>query len=117
MYRIAKRFEFSAAHWLNGLPEGHPCSRLHGHNYTVEVELQAETLDASGFVLDYGQLAPFKAYLDSTLDHRCLNEVLGFQPSVENLARYLFEWAKAHWPQVCAVRVSETPKSWGEYRS
>ncbi|HUM72266.1 MAG TPA: 6-carboxytetrahydropterin synthase, partial [Chloroflexota bacterium] len=34
----------------------------------------------------------------------------------ENLARHLYEWAKEQWPQVTAVRVSETPRTWAEYR-
>ena len=61
-YRIAKRFRFEAAHQLGGLPPNHPCSRLHGHSYAVELVL-AGGLDARGFVVDYGDLAPFAAYL------------------------------------------------------
>ena len=41
MYTITKRFAFSASHIIGGLPNGHPCARLHGHNYEVEVVLQA----------------------------------------------------------------------------
>jgi 6-pyruvoyltetrahydropterin/6-carboxytetrahydropterin synthase len=93
----------------------HPCARTHGHNYVVEVSLKAPTLDETGFVLDYGDLKPFKEYIDSTLDHRHLNDVLPFQPSAENLARHFFDWCKARWPQTAAVRVSETPKTWSEY--
>ncbi len=43
MYTIAKRFTFSASHVIGGLPEEHPCARLHGHNYEVEVVLQSTT--------------------------------------------------------------------------
>ena len=42
MYTIAKQFSFSASHVIDGVPEDHPCGRLHGHNYTVEVQLAAE---------------------------------------------------------------------------
>ena len=48
MYTIAKRFAFSASHVIGGLPADHPCARLHGHNYEVEVVLQSPTLDAVG---------------------------------------------------------------------
>jgi P-type Ca2+ transporter type 2C len=41
MYTIAKRFAFSASHVIGGLPADHPCARLHGHNYEVEVVLQS----------------------------------------------------------------------------
>jgi 6-pyruvoyltetrahydropterin/6-carboxytetrahydropterin synthase len=117
MYRITKQFAFSASHQLSNLPGDHPCARLHGHNYIVEVELAAETLDENGFVLDYRALAPFKAYIDDRLDHRHLNEVFGHDGvTSEVLARALFDWARARWVQVTAMRVSETPKTWAEYR-
>lgn len=115
MYTITKRFDFSASHQLSGLPDGHQCARIHGHNYIVEVELQAEVLDDTGFVVDYGELKPLKEYIDGTLDHRHLNDVLSFQTSAENMARHLYQWSKAIWPHVSAVRVSETPKTWAEY--
>ena len=53
MFRITKEFHFSASHQLKGLPAEHQCARLHGHNYVVEVELSAETLNEHGFVRDY----------------------------------------------------------------
>lgn len=115
MYQISKLFEFSASHQLLGLPENHPCSRLHGHNYRVEVVLQAPLLNPVGFVVDYGDLKPFKEYLDQTFDHRHLNDVLPNQPSAELLAYHFYGWCKERWQQVVKVRVSETPKTWAEY--
>ena len=116
MYTITKQFAFSAAHQLHGLRPDHPCSRVHGHNYTVEVELCSAQLDATGFVVDYNDLAALRSYIDDTLDHRNLNDVLPMQTSAENVARHLYDWCKARWPQCSAVRVSETPKTWAEYR-
>jgi len=116
MYIISKQFHFSASHQLDGLPSEHQCARLHGHNYEVELVLQSEELDGYGFVVDYLALRPFKTYLDETLDHRHLNDVLPFPTTAENLARHLYTWAKEQWPQVTAVRVSETPRTWAEYR-
>jgi 6-pyruvoyltetrahydropterin/6-carboxytetrahydropterin synthase len=60
MFTIAKRFTFSASHRLENLPEGHPCSRCHGHNYAVWLELKAERLDGRGMVVDFGELGLFK---------------------------------------------------------
>jgi 6-pyruvoyltetrahydropterin/6-carboxytetrahydropterin synthase len=117
MYRIAKKYHFSASHILMGLPTDHPCSRMHGHNYEVEVELEAAQLNAVGFVRDYRELDALKIYIDDTLDHRHLNDVLGDNfTSAECIAKHLFDWCKIHWPEVAAVRVSETPRSWAEYR-
>jgi len=117
MYRITKEFHFSASHQLSYLPDGHPCARLHGHNYIVKVELASEALDQNSFVIDYHDLAPLKDYIDQTLDHRHLNEVFDHDHmTAEFLARTLYDWCKARWPQVSAVMVSETPKTWAEYR-
>ena len=38
-FAISKEFHFSASHRLEGLHDGHPCGRMHGHNYVVEIEL------------------------------------------------------------------------------
>jgi 6-pyruvoyl tetrahydropterin synthase len=56
MYTIAKRFAFSASHVIGELSADHPCGRLHGYNYEVEVSLQSPTLDATGFVRDFHEL-------------------------------------------------------------
>ncbi|WP_310618552.1 6-carboxytetrahydropterin synthase QueD [Flexibacterium corallicola] len=117
MYTITKEFAFSASHQLCGLPEEHPCARLHGHNYVVLIELRSKTLDDYGFVVDFNELKPLKRYLDDKLDHRHLNEVFGHDMvTSEFLASHLFEWCSQRWREVVAVRVSETPKTWAEFR-
>lgn len=115
MYTISKDFAFSAAHRLEGLPPEHPCSREHGHNFIVRVTLRSYTLNDVGFVVDYNELKALGRFIDETLDHRHLNEVLDFNPTAENLARYLYDWCRERWPDVAAVSVSETPKTWATY--
>jgi len=116
MFSIAKQFHFSASHIIEGVAEDHPCGRLHGHNYVVELVLESERLDQVGFIVDYNELKPFGDLIDNELDHRHLNDVLPGSTSAEAIAQYLYVKAKALWPQVCAVRVSETAKTWAEYR-
>lgn len=117
MYRITKEFHFSASHQLKGLAEDHPCARLHGHNYIVQIELRAEALTPVGFVRDYHDLAALKAYIDDRLDHRHLNDVLGDDNvTAERMAKHLFGWCKPLWAETSAIRISETPKTWAEYR-
>ena len=116
MYTIAKRFTFDAGHHLPHLPEGHKCKRPHGHTYTVEVVLRADRLNGYDFVVDYGDLREFKRFIDETLDHQDLNVVLSCLTTAENIARYLYGWCQERWPQTYAVRVSETPNTWAEYR-
>jgi 6-pyruvoyltetrahydropterin/6-carboxytetrahydropterin synthase len=113
VYRISKDFTFSAAHHLTGLPEDHPCSRHHGHNYTIRLVLEADNLNKVGFVKDYRELDAFKKYLDHLFDHQDLNEVVGhLNPTAENLAHYIYTFAFAWFPQLATVGVSETSKTW-----
>jgi 6-pyruvoyltetrahydropterin/6-carboxytetrahydropterin synthase len=80
------------------------------------VELASATLNSDGFVRDYHELSPLKDYIDGTFDHRHLNDVLDVPSTAENMARHFHDWCKARWPETAAVRVSETPKTWAEYR-
>lgn len=120
MFSISKDFSFAASHQLFGLPDGHKCGRIHGHGYVIRVELSGRALDEHGFILDYGHLAPFGAWLDEHLDHRHLNDAVDFQPSAELLAEYLHGilLTLIQLPEgVCAaVGVSETPKTWAVYK-
>lgn len=115
-YTIEKDFAFSASHVLTGLPEGHQCGRLHGHNYVVRVRLTGEQLQDVGFLFDYGKLAPIKTLIDTTLDHRHLNDVMTANPTAEVLAKHIASIAGGllHLPDGVSVSVgvSETPKTW-----
>jgi 6-pyruvoyltetrahydropterin/6-carboxytetrahydropterin synthase len=115
MYVIRKQFKFSAAHHLAGLPDDHPCSRPHGHNYTVEVVLNSKDLNDVGFVRDYRNLDILKKFIDQNWDHRDLNEVFPYNPTAENLAGWLYQYCKGLWVETNGVRVSETDKTWAEY--
>lgn len=117
MFTIRKTFHFSASHQLLQVEAGHPCARLHGHNYEITVELQAPTLNDKGFVKDYLELAELKSYIDDVLDHRHLNEVSGDDcVTAERLAQHLFDWCATRWDEVSAVSVNETPRTFAEYR-
>jgi 6-pyruvoyltetrahydropterin/6-carboxytetrahydropterin synthase len=122
VYRISKRFAgIEAAHHLDGLPDGHKCSRLHGHSYAVEVTVTAQHLTGPGFVVDFAELAPLGDYLKKAADHRVLNEVFGFQPTSENLARHLYDWCQDNillpsGARIESVRVSESATAWAEYQ-
>ena len=85
MYRISKQFHFSAAHQLDLLPEGHPCKRLHGHNYIVEIVLEAEKLDERYFVADYHELTPVKTFRDEHLDLDALRKQMKLAPLILGL--------------------------------
>ncbi|MGJ3224075.1 6-pyruvoyl trahydropterin synthase family protein [Micromonospora aurantiaca (nom. illeg.)] len=121
MHRIGKQFRFEAAHSLPDLPEGHQCSRVHGHSYTVEVHLVSDgELHRPGFVVDFAELAPFGAHVRDHFDHRDLNTVLDAPPTSEHLAAYFYHWCCDHLRlpesvRVEKVRVSETASTFAEY--
>jgi 6-pyruvoyltetrahydropterin/6-carboxytetrahydropterin synthase len=119
-FTIGKTFNFEAGHRLPGLPSEHKCSRQHGHSYQVEVILTAPTLEDPGFVTDFGDLALFKKFLDSELDHSNLHEVLPVEPTSEHLAQYLAGWfvqnVEPDIPgHLVAVQVRETEHSWARF--
>ena len=115
MFTISKQFTFDASHQLQGMPEGHPCGRLHGHSYTVIVELSSPNLDEHGFVQDYGKLSPIKEYIDAYLDHRHLNDVLMMNPTAELIALHLYEAFKLDFPMLKSISVKETAKTIARY--
>ncbi len=111
MYKISKQFSFSASHQLNLLEENHPCARMHGHNYIITVHLKSETLDKYGFVKDYKELKIVKQYIDESLDHRHLNDIIPNHPTSENIAKFIYDRFKPEIPELFAVEVSETPQT------
>ena len=87
MYYIEKTFEISASHRLS-LDYESKCTRLHGHNWRITVCCRARELDANGMVADFSAV---KERIKKRLDHANLNEVLPFNPTAENMARWCVE--------------------------
>lgn len=114
-FQISKEFHFSASHQLNGLPGGHQCGRLHGHNYILRVVLASSKLDRNGFVQDYGELNPIKEYIDRNLEHKHLNDVFEFNTTVENMSRFIYKLFKTQFPLLKAIELCETPKTQCRY--
>ena len=115
MYKITKEFHFCASHTLNNLSAEHPCSRLHGHNYTVIVECSSAKLDDTGMVVDYRKLDPVKRFIDEKFDHRHLNELVEFNTTAENLAKFFYDIFDKTIPHLSAITVKETPKTTARY--
>ena len=107
MYYITKRIEISAAHRLS-LDYESKCTRLHGHNWIITVHCRAEELDANGMVTDFTHI---KNVVTDKLDHTVLNEVVPFNPTAENLARWICE----HIPHCYRVDVQESEGNIASY--
>ena len=73
IFSIQKKFKFEAAHKLSHLNYDTPCKNLHGHSYTVIVEIGALGVNNdTNMILDFNKFKPFKDYLDNEWDHSIL---------------------------------------------
>ncbi|RGN46920.1 MULTISPECIES: 6-carboxytetrahydropterin synthase [unclassified Bacteroides] len=87
MYTIIKRMEISASHSLK-LSYQSKCENLHGHNWIITIYCRSKELNEDGMVVDFTHV---KEKVMSRLDHQNLNEVLPFNTTAENIARWVCE--------------------------
>ena len=85
MYKIKKRLEISAAHQLK-LSYPSKCENLHGHNWIIDIYLASEDLNQDGMIIDFTHI---KEAIHKKLDHKNLNQVLDFNPTAENIAKWV----------------------------
>lgn len=84
MYYLKKRLEVAGAHCLK-LNYDSKCSNLHGHNWIIVIYCKSEELDENGMVIDFVKIKEQVM----KLDHKNLNEIFDFNPTAENIAKYL----------------------------
>ncbi|MEJ2059766.1 MAG: 6-carboxytetrahydropterin synthase QueD [Gammaproteobacteria bacterium] len=83
--------DFASAHTLRDYPGD--CARMHGHNWKVEAEVEAETLNETGMAIDFKDIKQAAREIAGRLDHRYLNELEPFtelNPTAEHIAQYFF---------------------------
>lgn len=91
-YRMKIVTDFAAAHLLRDYPG--ICSRLHGHNWKVEVEVTATKLNEIGMGIDFRDIKTATNELIGALDHRNLNDIPPFDtinPTAENISAYIYK--------------------------
>lgn len=114
--RLVHEFRFEAAHRLPRVPEGHKCSRLHGHSFRVELAVYGPVDPHTGWFMDFGELYERWAPLHDALDHRYLNDVPGLEnPTSEVLAKWIYDRMKGSLPSLARVTLFETCEARCEY--
>ena len=131
MYSVSKRIEFCYGHRL--LDYTGICRHPHGHNATAEVEVRTGSLDNRNMVVDFSDIKRIvKEWIDRELDHKMILRhddplvkplqqlgepvfIARENPTVEHIAKLIFDFAKGQGFQVVSVRVWETPSSFAAY--
>jgi 6-pyruvoyltetrahydropterin/6-carboxytetrahydropterin synthase len=133
MIRITRRESFNAAHRLYNpkwtAEENYevfgPCSRLHGHNWTLYVTVTGEINEDTGFVMDLKKLKDLvREIVINKVDHTYLNEDVDFLkgklPSTEIFAKEIWNQLypiilAKHGVQLFEVRLHETENHYAQY--
>ncbi len=131
MYSVTKRIRFCYGHRL--LDYEGVCKHPHGHNALAEIEVRTGTLDSRNMVADFGDIKRIvQGWIDREIDHKMILrrddplveplERLGepvflvdSNPTVEHIARLIFNYTREHGLPVVSVRVWETPTSFATY--
>lgn len=109
---IFRIFHLQCSRRLPALPESHPCSRLHGHSFRVELTVSGDIDPTLGWVLDFADIEAAWQPIHATLDHRHLNDIAGLEnPTSEHLATWLWQQIRPALPGLSQIRVMETHDS------
>ena len=89
-FQIRTTRHFSAAHALRLYDQS--MEPIHGHNWKVEVTVQAAGLDSIGVVMDFHELERLVTAVIQPFHNRHLNDVLPFtllNPTAENVSLHV----------------------------
>jgi 6-pyruvoyltetrahydropterin/6-carboxytetrahydropterin synthase len=114
---VFREFTFDAAHWLENLPAGHKCARMHGHTYRLQVFVGGPIDERIGWIVDFAEVKRITREVIAPLDHHVLNEVPGLeQPTTEHIAMWIWDRLKGPLPGLTKVVLWENANSGVTYR-
>ncbi len=131
MYRVTRAISFCYGHRL--LNYDGKCRHLHGHNGRAVLSLAAPALDPLGMVMDFSRMKRVVGgWIDATLDHKMLLHrddpalpllrqlgepvfVMDVNPTAENIARLIYDFAAAQGFPVVEVQLWETEACFASY--
>lgn len=120
MYTIEREFSFEAGHCL--VHHNGKCSSPHGHSYRFIVFIQGDELIKQGpqknMIIDFYNLeAIVYPMIEDFLDHKWLNDsLMTDSPSVEFIAKWIFDHLNPLLSGLHAIKVYETPTCSAIYR-
>lgn len=110
-------FHLECARRLPHLPAEHPCARVHGHSFRVEVHVSGPLDPTLGWVLDFADVTAAWAPVHGALDHRYLNDIPGLEnPTSEHMAMWIWAELKPALPGLNKIVIQETASSGCIYR-
>ena len=87
MFTVIKRMEIAGSHCLK-LPYESKCKNMHGHNWSIEVEISGPRLNSEGMLIDFTHIKE----VVNQLDHTNINQVIKpLNPTAENIAKWIAE--------------------------
>ncbi|UDG81500.1 6-carboxy-5,6,7,8-tetrahydropterin synthase [Candidatus Profftia lariciata] len=114
---LFKEFKFEAAHRLPNVTKNHKCSRLHGHSFSISIEITGAINIHTGWVMDFADIQKIFQPILKRLDHYYLNDIPGLEnPTSEVLAQWIWRHLKPQLASLSAILVKETCTSGCIYR-
>ena len=105
---IFVKFDFAASRRLTKLPVSHPCSRVHGHTFEVQITLVGEVDSSTGFMVDFSLVEEKLDNVKAIVDHRYLNDINGLEnPTTQILAQWLWQNRSRDLTTLTEIRVQE----------
>jgi 6-pyruvoyltetrahydropterin/6-carboxytetrahydropterin synthase len=108
-YRIWKDVTLDSAVQLVNAPHGSALRRLHGHTYTLRLQLSAALDEVLGWVVDFGDVKRLFDPLFLRLDHRALHEIPELKDAgTARIAHWILEQGRLKLPQLEQIGLYET---------